>query len=92
MLTDIVSRWMYAGISYVVAGVGSSSPGQLVVVATDAHGGSRRVAWTDPDERVLADIALEWNTLPALARTRRAEGLLGRFAGALAASGALQSA
>ena len=90
MLTDIVSRWMYAGISYVVAAVGSSAPGQLVVVATDPHGGSRRVAWTDPDEtRLLADVALEWNALPALARTRRAERLLGHRQGALATVGAL---
>jgi len=89
VLTDIVSRWMYAGISYIVAAVGSSAPGQLVVVATDPHGGSRRVAWTDPAEgRVLADVALEWNALPALARTRRAEDLLGRPRSALATAGA----
>jgi len=89
MLTDIVSRWMYAGISYVVAAVGSSAPGQLVVVATDPHGGARRVAWTNPDERrALADVALEWNALPALARTRRAERLLGRPQDTLATAGA----
>jgi len=78
MLTEIISRWMYAGISYVVAAAGSSAPGQVVVVATDPRGGSRRVAWTEPDpSREFGEVALEWNTLPALARTRRAEGLLG---------------
>lgn len=82
MVSEMISSWMYAGIRYLVA-TAASAPHRLMVVATDAHGGERRVVWTEPPGQLPHDIAWDWNKLPALERTRRAEQLLGKVEGQL---------